>query len=444
MVDALTARDETPKKFVQRSRISGYTGGRTGKGLCDGWSRVMTDLGMTLKNMQDRMGLPGMKLPGSAGGTPTGRLTDFADSGANPGNLRARIYVPQGLQAGAPLVVVLHGCTQTADGYDHGSGWSQLAQEHGFALLFPEQQRANNPNLCFNWFSASDSRRGAGEALSIQQMIEAMIRTHAINRSRIYVTGLSAGGAMTSIMLATYPEIFAGGAIIAGLPYGSATGVGDAMARIRGEGYPSHAELAAHVRSASDFRGPWPSVSVWHGSADAVVDKSNADRIVGQWLAVHGLAATRPEQDRVDGCERQVWRDAAGRAVITSYEIDGMGHGMPLDTKGADAAGSAGPYMLEAGISSTRHIARSWGLLGEAERSQARARAEAGEREAPRPRASAPEPLRALVPARPVFQPQSDADHEAAAAAGTRHMHRATMDIQATIEGALRKAGLMR
>src|SRR4028119_213117 len=81
----------------------------------------------------------------------TDRLTDLPAFGRNPGNLRARIYLPDHLPAGAPLVVVLHGCTQNAAGYDEGSGWSRLADRHGFAVLFPEQQRSNNPNLCFKW-----------------------------------------------------------------------------------------------------------------------------------------------------------------------------------------------------------------------------------------------------------------------------------------------------
>jgi poly(hydroxyalkanoate) depolymerase family esterase len=116
------------------------------------------------------------------------------------------------------LVVALHGCTQTAADYDHGSGWTRLADRYGFAVLFPEQQRANNPNNCFNWFLPSDTRRSHGEAFSIRQMIERVITDHGVDRRRVFVVGLSAGGAMTSAMLATYPDLFAGGAIIAGLP----------------------------------------------------------------------------------------------------------------------------------------------------------------------------------------------------------------------------------
>ena len=159
----------------------------------------------------------------AAGGAPraaAAHLSEVEGFGSNPGNLRMFSYVPDRLSDAPALVVVLHGCTQTAGGYDHGTGWSTMAERFGFALLLPEQRRANNPNTCFTWFSAEDTSRGRGEALSIRQMIERMVIDHGIDRSRIYITGLSAGGAMTSVMLATYPEVFAGGAIVAGLPYG--------------------------------------------------------------------------------------------------------------------------------------------------------------------------------------------------------------------------------
>ena len=149
--------------------------------------------------------------------------------GSNPGNLRMFSHVPKGLSKAPALVVALHGCTQTAAAYDYGSGWSDLADSYGFAVLFPEQQRSNNPNNCFNWFLPSDTARNRGEAHSVRQMIERVIIDNGIDRSRVFVVGLSAGGAMASAMLAVYPDVFAGGAIIAGLPFASATNVQEAF-----------------------------------------------------------------------------------------------------------------------------------------------------------------------------------------------------------------------
>jgi poly(hydroxyalkanoate) depolymerase family esterase len=318
----------------------------------------MRSLSDTIERLAAFRAREGVQRPAAAGD----RLRDFPEFGSNPGALRARIYVPPSLTKDAPLVVVLHGCTQTAAAYDHGSGWSQLAEREGFALLFPEQQRANNPNLCFNWFVPGDIRRDGGEALSICQMIDAVVATYRLDGSRIFVTGLSAGGAMASVMLATYPELFAGGAIIAGLPYGGASTVLEAFDRMRGHGGPSERELQSLLRSASRHDGPWPTLSVWHGTADRTVAPSNAAAIVGQWRDVHGLAQSPSFSTMLDGCARRVWLDADGREAIEEYLIAGMGHGTPLSTRGADGLGASAPFMLERGISSTLQIARFWGL----------------------------------------------------------------------------------
>jgi poly(hydroxyalkanoate) depolymerase family esterase len=292
-----------------------------------------------------------------------GRLQDVGSFGTNPGALKAKSYIPAQVANTPALVVVLHGCTQTAEGYDRGAGWSQLADEHGFILLFPEQQRGNNPNLCFNWFSPADNARDRGEALSIRQMVATMVDTHGVDTSRIFVTGLSAGGAMTSILLATYPELFAGGAIIAGLPFGAASNVPAALEAMRTPGNSSSGQLGDRVRSASDHTGPWPRISVWHGTADSTVNSANADAILAQWLSVHGLNDTPSATQNVAGHSHRIWHDAAGRALVEDYRIADMGHGTPLATTGDEACGTVMPHMLEAGISSTRRIAASWGLL---------------------------------------------------------------------------------
>lgn len=289
-------------------------------------------------------------------------LVPLVEFGTNPGALRAHVHIPADIPSGAPLVVVLHGCTQTAAGYDRASGWSRLADEHGFALLYPEQPRANNVNGCFNWFEAGDTRRGHGEVMSIRQMIAVVQERHAIDPAHIFITGLSAGGAMTATMLATYPEVFAGGAIIAGLPHGVANGMVQAFDRMRAHGLPSDAGLQKVVRDASNYGGPWPTVSVWHGDADTTVSAANAEALLAQWRGVHGLQTPPSVVEQIDGVMRRSWKAESGGTVLEAWIIPGMGHGTPLKTKGAGAYGSAAPYMLDVGVSSTARIAQSWGI----------------------------------------------------------------------------------
>jgi len=287
-------------------------------------------------------------------------LSDLSNFGPNPGALRARCFVPDGLPAKAPLMVVLHGCTQSAAGYDQGSGWSQLAETSGFALLFPEQSRSNNANLCFNWFEPGDTRRGHGEALSIRQMVAAMVAAHDLDPHRVFITGLSAGGAMASVLLAAYPDVFAGGAIIAGVVSGSATTMPEAFDRMRGHGAPNATELARQMNAAAPHQRHWPVVSVWTGDADRTVDASNAALIAETWRTIHGLADTQPMRDSVDGCSRQRWVGSDGMTRVELITVPGMAHGTPVDP--ADV-GAAMPFMLSTGISSSRHIAERFGLV---------------------------------------------------------------------------------
>jgi feruloyl esterase len=202
------------------------------------------------------------------------RLRELTSFGGNPGELRMFVYAPANLRPNAPLVVALHGCTQTANEYDHGTGWSSLADKLGFAVVYPQQQPTNNVKNCFSWFLRGDTVRGQGEALSIWEMIDHAIAKFGSDRRKVFVTGLSAGGAMASVMLATYPEVFAGGAIIAGLPYGSASNVQQAFEAMFTDQGHSAQVLGDRVRAASKHRGPWPKISVWHGTSDAIVKPS--------------------------------------------------------------------------------------------------------------------------------------------------------------------------
>lgn len=342
------------------------------------------------------------------------RLRAFNEARPNPGQLKAWIYSPLSAAPGAPLVVVLHGCTQTAAGYDESSGWSRLAEQHGFVLLYPEQQRSNNPNLCFNWFSADDAARGKGEARSIREMVAAVQARDGTDPKRVFITGLSAGGAMAAAMLAVYPDVFAGGAVIAGLPFGVARSVPEAFDRMRGQGQPPLEALPDLVRSASSHSADWPILSVWHGSADQTVDQSNALALIEQWRALHGAPRMPGKTDLVHGYPHRVWRDPSGRDVIEEYSITGLGHGTPLDTRGSRHGELAAPSMLEAGISSTHLIGRFWNIVPDhADDSHSSASA---------------------APPRPEPRPKPAAAWSRQAQAG----------VQKTIEDALRSAGLMK
>ncbi|MCB8876233.1 extracellular catalytic domain type 1 short-chain-length polyhydroxyalkanoate depolymerase [Acidisoma silvae] len=297
-------------------------------------------------------------------------LTVTRDFGANPGNLRMLSFRPAGLPDGAPLVVVLHGCKQTAGAYDRGAGWSQLAQEFGFAVLLPEQRRLNNPQGCFNWFQPEDVSRDEGEVASIASMIRFLLREERLDAGRVFITGLSAGGGLTAAMLATYPELFAGGAIIAGLPFGSANGVHEAFGAMgQGRIRPAR-ELGDRVRAASRHHGPWPTVSIWQGEADTTVNPVNATELVKQWTDVQGIDGQAPEQSMIGPVSHQVWRNGKGQMAVELYRIPGFGHATPIDPMARPAVARCGSvtasrYILPAGISSTYRIAESWGLTGE-------------------------------------------------------------------------------
>lgn len=305
--------------------------------------------------------------------SPLQEVTGF---GSNPGALRMFAFVPPQLQKPRALVVVLHGCGQTAAAYDLGAGWSTLAQHYGFALVMPEQQRVNNGNTCFNWFNPEDIARGSGEAHSIREMIAHMVKAHRIESRRVYITGLSAGGGMTSVMLATYPEVFAAGAVIAGLPYGIAANLREALDGMFHSPARPARELGDLVRNASDHRGPWPKISVWHGSADRTVNPGNANEIVKQWLDLHDLPEAPMAETMVDGYPRQAWWGKDGETLVESYAITDMAHGTPLGLADNDQRyGVEGAFLIEAGISSSYHIAKFFGLtdwIADAAKAEAR------------------------------------------------------------------------
>jgi poly(hydroxyalkanoate) depolymerase family esterase len=375
-------------------------------------------------------------------------LTEVTGFGDNPGDLRMFSFVPDKLQPKPALVVVLHGCGQSASGYDLGAGWSSLATRYGFALLMPQQQQANNANGCFNWFNPEDTARDSGEACSIRQMVARMVGDIDIDQHRIFVTGLSAGGAMTSVMLATYPEVFAGGAIIAGLPFGVATNMREALNGMFQS--PSHpaGELGDLVRNASNHQGPWPKLSVWHGSADRTVNPANANEIVKQWIDVHQLPSAPMSEGTVDGYPHQVWWNADGETIIESYTITDMAHGTPLGVADNDERyGAQGAFLIEAGISSSYHIASFFGLTEWISQSKETKQASREAPKVPLKEAAQPVPGPALAAARmpdiaATLQPLTTLKRKPESPRAPRPSR--AIDVGAVITRALTAAGLMK
>ncbi|MGI5353279.1 extracellular catalytic domain type 1 short-chain-length polyhydroxyalkanoate depolymerase [Streptomyces sp. CA-250714] len=288
------------------------------------------------------------------------RVTDF---GSNPGALSMYRYTPDGLGAGRPVVVVLHGCTQDAATYFDGAGWQQAADKHGFSVVAPQQEKANNANRCFNWFQPGDTARGSGEAQSVQQMVERTVRDLDADPARVYVTGLSAGGGMTSALLAAYPDTFAGGGVIAGLPHGCADSLPSAFTCMNPGVSKTPAQWGDLARAAHpEYTGRRPQVSVWHGTADTTVAPRNATESVKQWTNVLGADQNADATHQLPGGTTQSdYQGASGDVAVRSYLVDGMGHGTPV--KPGEGCGKAGAHFLDT-VCSTAYLARDWGLSG--------------------------------------------------------------------------------
>lgn len=315
----------------------------------------MARLGHTLDTLKSLRALR-PTLPG--GGELRMAQQDFAP---NPGSLRMLSHPPDGLAGGAALVVVLHGCSQTGEGYAAGAGWLDLADRFKFAILCPEQSASNNSNRCFNWFEPGDTARDCGEAASIAAMIRQMVLDNAIDPGRVFVTGLSAGGAMAASLAAAYPDLFAGAAIIAGLPHGAATSMGEAFRAMSGPAPLTPKAWGDKVRRASSIGAAWPAISIWHGGADSTVRPAAADALVSQWTDVHGVSGPFSPAQKPDGRGFEVWRNREGEVVVEYHRFPSMGHGTPVKS-GGGANGTAGPFILDVGTASSLEIAIGWGI----------------------------------------------------------------------------------
>lgn len=319
-------------------------------------------------------------------------VSKVAEFGYNPGRLDMLLYVPQAAPApGRPLVVVLHGCGQGAADFAREAGWMDFAERLRVPLVLPQQSRENNRHGCFNWFRPSDVGRGRGEVLSIRRMVGYAIERFRSDPSQVFVVGLSAGGAMAAALLAAYPDVFAAGAVIAGLPVGCARNPVQAleqMSRPTGERTP--AEWANEVRAIGParYRGRWPRLSVWQGAEDRTVAPGNAENLAAQWTAVQGVD---PEPTLITtpspGATRTVWGPSRHPAVEL-WMLDELGHGFPISAERAPARepdsgaeillgpwglGAFGPafplaagrelrFVHATGLDATSEMGRFWGI----------------------------------------------------------------------------------
>ncbi|WP_332607746.1 extracellular catalytic domain type 1 short-chain-length polyhydroxyalkanoate depolymerase [Achromobacter sp. ESBL13] len=276
------------------------------------------------------------RTPGESSATQGDYFT--AGSFRNSAGQRAyKLYVPPGANGQArPLVVMLHGCTQDADDFAAGTAMNEAARKQEFYVLYPVQPRETNPQKCWNWFKHNHQQAGKGEPSILADMTRHVIAEYGIDPSRVYVAGLSAGGAMAAILANTYPQLYAAAGVHSGLAAGAATDLPSALSAMKGIG----------VRPGAASGTPVPTI-VFHGDRDATVHPSNGDAVV----AASAGANAQVQSQRVAGANRgrdstkRVYRDASGKVVAEYWVVHGAGHawaggspkGSYTDASGPDA-----------------------------------------------------------------------------------------------------------
>lgn len=276
--------------------------------------------------------------------------------GANPGSLKASYYSPQ---AKSPaLVVLLHGCAQNGEQLALQSGLLGLAKKHHFALLVPQQELSNNIKRCFNWYSADDYSKDNGESLSIKNMI--MSVTQQLASEKIYITGLSGGGAMASSMLVNYPELFTAGAVVAGIPFPCADGLITGISCMKNGPSQTAGELVELVKKLNPKQKVWPKLSVWTGVKDNIVNPKNSIVFAHQWAKLSHLVA-KPIVDNKSGYRVTRWQNIAKETQVELIEVSKLGHGIMVDPR-VENGGEESDYLLAAPVSTAKHLVEFWRL----------------------------------------------------------------------------------
>jgi len=299
--------------------------------------------------------------------SPKSGIVEVKDFGSNPGNLQMYQYVPAGLDKNAPLVVVLHGCIQNADTIAVQSGWNKLADEHKFMVLYPQQKMVNNLKKCFNWYMESDMQRDSGETASIKQMIDFAIKENKIDNKRVFITGISGGGAMTSVVMANFPGTFNAGAVMAGIPFGAAKDLKTAFSAMKGETVKTGKKWANAIKSINpDYNGKYPRIALFHGVKDPYVAIVNSKEIAKQYASIHSLE-NEPEIiknfDENPKVTIEKYKDANNMDVVILYSIN-MGHGISVDPgKGEKQGGKKSTFSHDTNFHSTYWTAKFFGIV---------------------------------------------------------------------------------
>lgn len=321
-----------------------------------------TGLGETLRGLAARLRPAGLHGGGTGGPRPAADpLPDGASfvtashSGAS-GTRAYKLYVPANRGEGPrPLVVMLHGCTQSPDDFAAGTRMNAFAERHGVFVAYPEQPASANPQRCWNWFKPEDQNRDRGEPDLLAGITRRIMREHPIDPTRVYIAGLSAGGAAAAIMAAAYPDLYAAAGVHSGLPAGAAGDLPSALAAMRQGG------RAAPTRGGTGRAVP---TIIFHGDRDRVVNPQNGDQVAAQaTAAAHGLRTEvqHGETPGRHGYSRTLHTDPSGRTLCEHWSIHGAGHawaggspaGSYTDPQGPDATAEMMRFFLEHPMSPT-------------------------------------------------------------------------------------------
>lgn len=303
------------------------------------------------------------------------QIEQIKDFGSNPGDLEMFLHKPhRDLDtvkhlAFRPLVVVLHGCNQSAKTMSKETGWNKLADYFDFFVIYPSQSRFNNPSDCFNWFNKKDISKNSGESGSIKQMIDYMRKNYGIDSTKIFVYGLSAGAAMTSVLLATYPETFNAGAVFAGGPYKMAVGAMEGFsAMVKPIMHPAKVWGDIVKNDNPNYKGNYPRLVVCHGKDDKIVNPKNSYELIKQWSGLVGTDTVptktiKPFNNHPD-IEKKIYCSKDGKEKIIFYEASKLGHTLMVDPgEPITQGGETGLFSVDKNFFSTYWIAKDFGLI---------------------------------------------------------------------------------